>query len=117
MDPRIPCFLRTNRRCWGLTQDDVAFLLGGFCRSYVSRHENSSRPPSSRVLIGCEIIFSKSPAELFPAYYTGVEEEVVHRAHELFQALDASNPDHAAQRALLLSIASRRRLSDQGDAL
>ena len=105
MDPRIQCYLRTCRRTSGLTQQELAFLLGLASRSTVSRYERTGEIPSARLLIACEVVFRRHASELFPDLYERVNEEVVRRGNALFDELEAKEGDSpSAKRDLLLAM-------------
>lgn len=91
MSSRVPSYLRTRRRQWGLTQRELAQLLGAKSRAQVSRLERDERLPSVRTLIACLIIFGGSTVELFPHLYAEVEEGVLRNAAGLREALKADS--------------------------
>ncbi len=68
--------LRARRRAWGLTQAELAKLLGCKSRVHVSRIENGKGTPSIELAIACEVIFEHSLAELFPALYKKVTKRI-----------------------------------------
>jgi hypothetical protein len=79
----LPNYLRTNRRRLMLSQDEVAFLLGGVGQekgSKVSRDESFSREPGLRAALAYEIIYRKPVRELFAGLYEKVEKDLAQRA-------------------------------------
>lgn len=84
-------YVRRNRRRWGLTQRELALLLGLSSSSAVSRIERSKRTPSAAALIACSIVFGLSVPELFPLLQQEIEEAVLGMAKELYEGLDAKN--------------------------
>src|SRR5262249_54020367 len=66
MDQRHKSYLRPLRRRWGLTQDELAFLIGVKSRSVISRLEGAEREPSLRAVLICAIVFNATPIEVFP---------------------------------------------------
>lgn len=68
---------------FGLSQDEVALLLGAVSGSEVSRHENFKQMPSLKTAFGYEVIFGAAIRDLFVGDFHKVEEEVKERAQEL----------------------------------
>ena len=62
-----------------MTQAELGELLGT-TKDAVSKMERGERPVSVQVLIATSIIFGVSAAELFPALYDAVEEDLAIRA-------------------------------------
>ena len=79
--------LRTLRRKSGLSQDDLAQILGFRCEIPVSRHERSMTVPSTLTALGYEVIFHVPVAQLFPGFYgtveAGIEEQIARMESEL----------------------------------
>lgn len=69
---RLENYLRTNRKHSGLTQQEVAFLLGCENGAQVSRYEKRRRLPPLETALACEEVFGIPIAELF----AGVQQEV-----------------------------------------
>ena len=80
-------YLRTYRRRSGLSQDEVAFLLGTRCGSKVSRYEHYARQPALETVIAYEVIFQAPVGELFAGIYEKVERRVLGRARLLAKKL------------------------------
>lgn len=96
MDPRLRTYLRTLRRRWGLTQKELAFLIGASGGGHVSRLEQLKRFPSLAAAIACLVIFDTSPYQLFPGLFEDIEGAVLERAAELYEELQG-NPSKSAQ--------------------
>jgi|ERR1700679_995920 len=75
----LPSYLHTLRKRRGLSQPDLASLLG-VTGSALSRFENRSRRPTAKLLIGAEVIFGQVPKDVFPAFYRNIERSIVERA-------------------------------------
>ncbi len=77
--------LRRYRKQIGLSQHDMAFLLGcgRRCGNKVSRYEQLRGQPSLETALAYEVIFSVPVHELFPGILSEVEENVRNRAHHL----------------------------------
>ena len=73
-------YLRRFRKQSGLTQAEVAFLLGCHCGAKVSRYENLTREPSLATAFACQAVYRVPVHELFPGMYTVVESQVKRRA-------------------------------------
>lgn len=97
---RLENYLRTYRKRAGLSQDEVAFLLG--CRSgaKVSRYERLARQPNIRTLFACEIIFRVPARELFAGLYQKVEKVTFDRAQKLSKSLGPAQADRIMARKL-----------------
>jgi transcriptional regulator with XRE-family HTH domain len=79
----LPNYLRSQRRRIGLSQGEVAFLLGLESGTNVSRHESRGRVPSLETVIGYEIILSTPMRELFAAESEAASAVVRERAVRL----------------------------------
>jgi transcriptional regulator with XRE-family HTH domain len=79
-------YLRSNRKKAALSQEEVAFLLGGIGQSKasrISRYESCSREPSLSTALAYEMIYGKPVQELFAGLYEQVEQKVARRARIL----------------------------------
>lgn len=103
---RLLHHLRGYRKSIGLSQHELASLLG--CRSgaKVSRYEHFSRVPSVQTAIAYEVIFQEHLRSLFPGLYGKVQDDVARRARSLLQRLAAQKiKPHEAKLALLRTLA------------
>ena len=87
MASRIHSYLRTHRKRCGLTQDEVAFLLGCRTGTKVSRFERLARRPNLATALACEVVFGIPAHELFPRAHAEAEKEVAERALALANRL------------------------------
>ena len=111
-DKQVLCYLRTHRRIWGLTQEDLAALMG-LGREQMSRIENGKCAPTVDGAFVCEVIFGIPPSAMFSHAYSAVEERVIRDIYQLHLALrDPSNPSDLRKRALF-SLALDRAISKQ----
>ena len=92
-------YLRTHRRRTGLSQEEVAALLGAASGSKVSRHENFARTPSVRTVFAYEIVFDRPASELFAGNYQAIRLAVQERARRMAERLNAQ-PDAQSERTL-----------------
>jgi transcriptional regulator with XRE-family HTH domain len=91
--PQLPNYLQSNRKLLALSQDEVAFLLGGESGTKISRYEHSDRIPTLETALACEAIFKRPVSELFGGLYQKAEQEVAERAKVLASRnINKSNP-------------------------
>jgi transcriptional regulator with XRE-family HTH domain len=84
---RLPNYLKTHRRRCGLTQRDVAFLLGNGDGAQISRYERHHRIPPLETALLFEAIFKTPVAELFGGLFDSARVEAENRVHELVSRL------------------------------
>ena len=90
---KIPCYLRTLRREWGMSQKELAGLMLRGDRYRVSCVERNLAPPNAAEILAYSVLFGMPPAELFPAFYDEVEEALIERAYALDEALEQLKDD------------------------
>jgi hypothetical protein len=83
MASKLPHYLKTHRKRSGLSQEEVAFLLGNDNGEKVCRHERFAREPSLRSALAYLIIFQGQAEELFAGIHEEVKREVITRAKKL----------------------------------
>ena len=88
---RLENYLRTFRRKSGLTQREVAFLLGWKNGAQLSRYEKRHTLPPLRTALAYQAIFKVPLAELFAGVRNSVEQDVVTRVDELVAGLQGKN--------------------------
>jgi transcriptional regulator with XRE-family HTH domain len=81
--PSIDNYLRTYRKRSGLSQREVAFLLGCKDAGQVSRYERRHRLPALRTALACAAILRVPLAELFAGIQKEVDREAAHRVAKL----------------------------------
>lgn len=91
-------YLRTHRRRSGLTQAEVAHVLGLKNRESVSRHERLDRRPSLEAMFAYQILFDTPPHELCPGLYKSVEKLTLRRIRTLAGRLPDRTRDRLARR-------------------
>ena len=96
MHHRHQSYLRPHRRRWGLTQQELAFLMGVKSRTAVSRIEGSKRRPSLDAVFICMMIFNMPALELFPGLMSELYNGIHDRASELYEVLQG-DPSNAAR--------------------
>ena len=87
MSQKVPCYLRTLRRGWGLTQEEVAALLPRTSRHRVARVERGECPPNGREIIAYALIFGSPATKVFARLQVKVEECVIQRAYRFHERL------------------------------
>lgn len=99
-------FLRSYRRRSGLTQSELAYLVGLSDGSCVSKFECLRREPDLKTAMACEVILQVSAQDLFPDTARKVELQVRQRAdvlyQKLIQALTATHHDPALEEKMAL---------------
>jgi transcriptional regulator with XRE-family HTH domain len=117
---RVPSYLRTYRKRSGLTQDEVAFLLGCQSGAKVSRFERLARTPSLKTALACQAIFGVLPHEIFSGLHAEVEKTVAERAHLLSRRLQAKHGQGRSglrhKLTILGAIAAARKQPPQNEA-
>ena len=108
MSQKLQNYLRTHRKRAGLSQDEMAFLLGCQSGTKVSRYERFSRQPSLQNAFAYEVIFQIHMDQLFGGIYQKVEHKTLKRVRLLTQKLERAKPDQKTVRKLsvLKAIAS-----------
>lgn len=91
MKKKLDCYLRVYRRRWGLSQDELATLLGYKTGAVISRLERDGRQPSLEVAYALEIIFGTAPIELFPGLHAKVKKAVIARMRDLYDELQGDS--------------------------
>src|SRR5947208_11233269 len=81
--PRLDNYLRTYRKRSGLTQSEVAFLLGCKTSAQVSRYEKQHHLPPLRTALACGTIFRVHLPELFAGIQESVDQEIAERIVKL----------------------------------
>jgi transcriptional regulator with XRE-family HTH domain len=99
-------YLRANRKRLALSQDDVAFLLGGQSGAKISRYENFTRMPSLETALALEAIYKRAASELFGGLYQKAERKVAARAKLLVDRnAQESGNQSAPRRKVLVELA------------
>jgi|CXWL01.1.fsa_nt_gi transcriptional regulator with XRE-family HTH domain len=107
----VLCYLRTHRRNWGLTQKELAKLVGTASSVQISRYENGKRAPKIEVALACQVIFGVPPSIMFPDAHALVEEEVMRNMYRMDQALSNTTSLAGIRKRELFNFALKRALS------
>jgi len=89
---RLENYLRTHRKRSGLTQRDVAFLLGWKTGGSLGRYEKRRRLPPLKTALACEEIFGVPVGELFAGVRQAVGKDIEKRRVELRARLQTTTP-------------------------
>lgn len=106
-------YLKMYRKRSGLSQDEVAFLLGCKSGAKLSRYERGGRLPSLETAIALELVFGVDSRELFRGHHTRVYQRVRRRAQRLSRRVDAQPLTPSIKRKLdfLVEVIHPRRLA------
>src|SRR5215471_5297069 len=100
MNKRIKTYLRPLRRGVGLTQRELAFLIGAKGGGpVISRIERSKRVPSLEWTRAFVLLFDTRALELFPKLFADVRDDVHRRTRELYDELQG-NPSQTTRAKL-----------------
>jgi transcriptional regulator with XRE-family HTH domain len=111
MSRKLPHYLRNERKRAGLSQRDIAALLGDRTVSKVSRYERRRRLPPLRMALAYEAILGKPVSELFGGTYEPIRAEAARRAKLLLAApvrVSGNRREHQSRQRSIEAIASRR---------
>ena len=100
MASRLPNYLKTYRKRAGLSQDEVAFLLGCQSGAKVSRYERLARQPSLETILAYEVLFGTPASELFAGVYAKVEQRLKRRVRRMIARLSEDKPTKRTLRKL-----------------
>ncbi|MDA2933538.1 helix-turn-helix transcriptional regulator [Acidobacteria bacterium AH-259-D05] len=93
MASKLRNYLRMFRKRMGLSQDEIAFLLGSENGANVSRYESDTNQPGLKVTLAYEVIFGVQARRLFAGLVQEVEQETKHRVRLLVQKLGKQKQD------------------------
>jgi transcriptional regulator with XRE-family HTH domain len=94
-------YLRSYRLRWGLSQGDLAYLIGWSRPEVISRVERKKRVPTLKLVIGCFILFGTPAAELFPDISANIEDEVMARIWTFYERIQG-DPSRATKKQIEL---------------
>lgn len=110
------CALRTHRRTWGLSQRELADLLGMESRAHVSRIERGKRSPTLETALACSTLFGVSLGALFPQLAIVSGERLRERISRLERGIDdITNPLEIRKRQLFDRLFTKR--DEEGKSL
>jgi transcriptional regulator with XRE-family HTH domain len=100
MSHKLQNYLRTYRKRAGLSQDDVAFLLGCGSGTKLSRYECFGRTPALETALACAIVYGAPCREVFAGMWEKAEKDIKHRAQLLTRKIEKSQPEPIMLRKL-----------------
>ena len=75
--------MRACRKRAGLTQGDLAYLLGYNSSSEISRYEHAVRKPTIKTSVSYELIFDMPPRDILQTLYNKSRDELISQAQKL----------------------------------
>lgn len=97
---KLQNYLRTYRKKAGLSQDEMAFLLGCEDGAKVSRYERFARRPNIETAFAYEMVFRISAQKLFGGVFQKVHQKTIKRAQLLAQKLKRMQSDNLSTQKL-----------------
>lgn len=94
--------LRHLRRSAGLTQDDVARILGVGGRSYVAMLESGDRVPHVRDMVLLSMLFGTDEKTVFPHLYLTTKDQFQSNARKVIEAALAEGDENNSERVRYL---------------
>lgn len=90
--PRLTNYLRPHRKRCGLSQGEVAFLLGCRSGSKVSAFERGVREPKLRTLLAFTLLYELPLEDLYAELFAQVRRELARRTRLLAQRWQEATP-------------------------
>ena len=104
MAHRLNNYVRTFRKRCGLSQEEVAFLLGCHCGTKVSRYERFARVPTLRSAMALAVVLQTPVCDLFAGIHDTVLRETLMRVRTLCRRLEVSSDPAARKKLRLLQV-------------
>lgn len=118
MNARRPInYLRSYRLRYGLSQEELAYLLGWERPDVISRIERKQRAPTLPLVLACFILFDAPAHDIFPDVSSGIEALVMARVWEVYERIQGDPSKRTKKKIELLEAAiaraeERRRVSE-----
>ncbi len=90
-------YFKTIRLRSGLSQLDVAFLMGNNHHDHISKIESTILTPRLKTVCAYTIIFNVHHSELMPTYIEDLRTKIRTRARERLPALEALPPSKSKE--------------------
>lgn len=100
MPERLNTYIRRARKRSGLSQRELAALIGKTSGSYISRFEKGRRVPPLDIALALSVALQTPVYELFAGRFQKVEQAVTTRAEKLC----GEHPTRAALRRVLTAL-------------
>ena len=91
MAQKLNSYLRTYRKRAGLTQDELALLLGCRCGAQISQYEKLTQDPGLKTAFAFQLLFGIPAQEIFPGIFQKVKDDTVKRVQLLSQKLNEAH--------------------------
>lgn len=109
---KLENYLRTYRKRAGLSQGEMAYLLGGKDGAKMSRYERFARVPSLETALAYEAIFQAPVSELFAGVYGKAERAAIRRARLMKKRIGTGRRCSDRKLKLLAEMAQGRGLNN-----
>lgn len=113
MPHRLDNYLRMYRRRAGLSQDEMAFILGAKEGTKVSRYERFARTPTLETAYAYEVVFQETANALFGGIYDKVERRTLKRIRTLVARLEHEGSSRLTDRKLAVLRDALRVVADR----
>ena len=110
--------MRVLRRRLGLTQRELAYVIGYKSDSHISHIENGSRTPQLAEVLMIELVFGVPAVTIFPQIRLAVGTKVSHRVKRIMAGLrefDSGHPRVSYKTAQLERVLASLRSRDELD--
>jgi len=102
----LPNYIAMHRKTAGLSQVELAIMLGLEDRKVLSKYELAERMPEIRTLIAMEIVFDEPLQSIFAGIAQEIREEMPGRARAILETMgDKPGPDTSDKLATLSRVA------------
>ena len=98
----IVTYLRRERRKWGLTQRELARLVGIKSRAQISMLEHGHATPTAEQLLAFQALFGMTTAQLFPQLAEDAHEIVLRHSQAMIEAAGTDATLRAQRKNTLL---------------
>lgn len=109
-EDKLPNYLLSHRKKTGLSQDELAWLMGCETGAKIWRYEHCVFKPQLEAVLAYEILFRVPARELFGGIFEAVHEITLRRVQTLIKRLEAGpmNQATAAKLTALRAIAETK---------
>jgi len=90
--PKLDNYLRAYRKKSGLSQAEIAYLVGCKTRAEISAYERRSRMPPLPMALALQVALHVPVSELYAGKYDSISKQVRERAERLAVDLRAKKP-------------------------
>ncbi len=101
MSTALPNYLLTHRKRSGLSQDEIAFLLGTESGTKISRYETGARTLNLETAFALQVVYGRAASDLFAGLFEEVEGNVLNQTKRLRATIQLEPDDVTRSRKLL----------------